>query len=315
MKELFKKLNSEWLHISFFVVSMAIIFLLFLHGLEWITFHKATEEQIVIDTSTVKEIENVTINGKYLELSGWAIRINSINEEIRLALRPIDESKAYLLKTVCEIDETINNFFSEDWKYGKVRFQTEIERNKLKENVCYEIVLVLTYEAALDSYKEYTRNIETGKYLYNEQLYSYNPQEFIKPVFEDELMKKVVEEGELCLYDAQETVYVYRYEEKFYWIVGSQFKFNSNNNAYIIYHVGTSQPEKLPEHRQIHKFENLDFYFADKEYVLEEKSDYRIAIREVPTGYPITYFYTGIYNTETKNSIWDSYIYPSYNLK
>lgn len=317
MKKWLDKLSSSiGMQIIFFVISNVIIFSMFFAGIEWVKFYKATKEDIVYDGTIVKEIESVTISENKLQLSGWALRVDSTNKKIKLALRPIEDSRAYLLETICEEDEEVSKFFSNDWNYGLVRFQTKIDRKKLKENICYEIILVLTYETILDGKKEEcTCNVKTGRYLYNEQLYHYNPQEFIQPIFQDELLKQVVEEGELCLYDAEETAYVYRYKENFYWIAGNEFSFDSNNRTHMSYHIGTSQPEKLPEYRQVYKFENWDFYFEDREYVLEEDSEYRVAICAVPQGYPITYFYTAIYNPEKLIPIWYSYMYPAYNLK
>jgi len=177
--------------------------------------------------------------------------------------------------------------------------------------VCYEILLEYSYEHWSADYK---KSVRTGRYLYNGKVYTYNPMEYAPLHFDDELMQRVVNNGELCLLDSKNTVYVYKYENEFYWVMGDKFAFNTLGKTYISYHVGTSMPEKLPEEYQKYEFINKDFYFEDKEYKLEEETPYRVAVNQIPTEFPTIYYYTALYDEMQKSAIWKAYINPTYEF-
>lgn len=286
---------------------MIVMFVLFFSEVDRITINRKLDEELI----TAREIENVTSIGNKLIISGWILRDKSVNMDVKIILKSLNGSKSYLVDTVLESDNIINKYFSENWDYGNIRFKAEIKKDKIKKDISYEIIIVFRYNTET---VEKRVNVETGKYIYNGKLYSYDPDKFVIPKFQDEWMKEVVENGEICFYDAEETVYIYKYKEKFYWIVGENFRFNKEGKTYITYQMWTTMPEKLPEHRKAHGYENWDFYFEDNEYVLTELSMYRVAVKNVPTNFPVTHYYTAIYDLTDNTFIWKKAFYPFYNL-
>lgn len=314
MRKWLKKLNDNVkIQVGFFVVSMVIIFFIFVIGIEWIDYDKAINGKIVVDKNVSRNIGEIILDGDRLVLSGWILRQNSINKDISIALRTIDSKKEYLISTTQNRDELVSNYFSEEFDYGEVAFTAKIDRNKLEKNVCYEIVFVLKYKDLNDE-KDYKLNIATEKYIYNEKLYNYNPKEFIKPVFEDEFMNIVVTHGEMILYDESQTLYLYKHQDKMYWIAGEKFMFDDTERTYIVYQLGTSKIERLSSELQMFGFDNWDFYFEDNEYIFDNNSLYRVAVCGIPKNFPITYYYTAIYDLGKKTPKWEAYFYPTYVL-
>ncbi len=317
MKKWMEKLsNSIIAQVTFFLMVMTFLFSVFFIWVDRIHFNKATEGEIVIDMEVTNNINALSVTGEHFLLSGWVFRQNSVNKNIQIALCTEDKGKEYLFDTTQREQENLEDYFLTDWNYGNTAFEVEIDAKKIKKDVCYEVVIILTYEPLVDgeAHDLRTVNIATEKYIFNGQLYSYRVNQFIFPKFEDELMKRVVTAGDLCLYNAQESAYLYKYEDKLYWIAGENFTFNEQGKTYISYQIGTSLPERLATHRQEYGFENWDFYFEDREYSMKQDCGYRVAIMPMPEGYPITYYYTAIYDLENRIPLWGRIFYPTYNI-
>jgi len=123
-----------------------------------------------------------------------------------------------------------------------------------------------------------------------------------------ELLREVFTNGRLCFYQKNEGMYVYQYNDQLYWIANEEFDYDEDKLTYIQYQLYTPQINKLPENRMQYGFDNLDFNFEEYEYVDENTAPYRVAIKDIPADYPITYIVTGVYDTVNKAWIWQKQI-------
>ena len=76
---------------------------------------------------------------------------------------------------------------------------------------------------------------------------------------------------------------VYQDGDRLLWLIGSAI----DKNTEIIYHIPTTEPEKLPEKRIQYKFDNRGFRVgSDNE--LEGIKHYRVFEKEIPEEYYVT---------------------------
>lgn len=307
MKRLIK--SNIFLQSILCIVLLIGIFALYRKAIDVVLDKKTIEREVSEDCHVMRCVNQVYEKENELILSGWVLRMGSVNKTLRIMLRDVVTGALIVSDASMSDNLKISRYYSETWDYGKIAFKATFNQYKIQENRGYEIIISLSYELPDVADRKYV-NVSSNRYLYNGQIYEYNPMQFIKPVIQNAQLMDVIEKGELCLYVPDETLYIYKYLGELYWIAGENFSFASNNRTHISYHIGTSEIEKLPEHRREYKFDNLDFYFEDKEYILNNER-FRVAVVAIPTDYPVTHFSTGVYDDSKQSMIWFSYFYPS----
>ncbi|NLL93160.1 MAG: hypothetical protein GX225_03315 [Clostridiales bacterium] len=287
--------------------SLIIIFFLIVNKI--LDVRISREYTIVDDIRFMNSIEKVTTEKDEIKLEGYAFILekNSYDNMISVFLRNVvTENEIWFdMEQVDRVD--VSSHFDSEHDYINSGFIASIDKRALSSEEIYEIIINIDYSDTNDKSKKAIRKtVSSNQYLLGGELYSYNPIEFDMPNMniESELIKEVFTNGKLCFYQKEEGMYVYQYEGRLYWIATDDFKFDENDKTYIIYHLYTSQVNKLPEHRIQHKFDNLDFNFEKYEYMDENTAPYRVAIRNIPDEYVITYIYTGVYNMEIKKIYW-----------
>ena len=68
-------------------------------------------------------------------------------------------------------------------------------------------------------------------------------------------LQKIVRNGFLKACAPDFKVYVYQYDCKLYWLIGTPI----DKRTEIIFHLHTNEPDKLPIHRIKYKFDNRGF--------------------------------------------------------
>lgn len=113
----------------------------------------------------------------------------------------------------------------------------------------------------------------------------------------------LVRAGMLKVYESLYDVYVYQFDNKLYWLIGSPL----DKKVTVFCHVYTNEPDKLPEKRKKHKFDNLDFRVGSKNEITGTMhcGKYRLFERVIPTNYNITAVRTGFY--ANKKATWERY--------
>lgn len=316
----FKKIEENFvLQLILFVVLSFIIILGYVVVDNMIDERLHREYTIINDMKLVNDVENITTGSGKTVIEGYAFISDrhSSDDLISVFLRNyITEDEVWF--DMEQIDRPdINAYFEGEYNYENAGFVASTDSKALDANACYEIIINIDYDKIdEDGSKNVRKTVSTNRFLLNSEIYTYNPIEFYKPDMdiESKLLREVFSNGKLCLYQKEEGMYVYQYEGKLYWIVNENINLEENGDIYIIYQPYTSQIEKLPEHRMQYKYDNLDFSFEDREYRDEISDPYRVAIRDIPDQYPITYIRTGVYDTVNKKTLWHEQFQIDHNF-
>jgi hypothetical protein len=232
-----------------------------------------------------------------------------------LLLRGVNNGKEVWLDTEQSARPDVNSYYYYDYNYENSGFFAEVNENKLHKDECYVLLINLDYTDI--TAKKVRKTVSSNRYILNGELYTYNPAEYDEPNIniESDLLRKVFSDGKLCFYQKDAGMYVYQYDGKLYWVATKDFKFDASGLTYIPYQLFTSQINKLPAERIKSKTANLDFKFEQQEYTKENTAPYRVAIRDIPVDYPITYIKTGVYDVMNKVWAWTKYFHIDNNIQ
>lgn len=304
---IFQKLQRNvWLQFGFCILSLLVLVAAYLPLKTLIkterTADKILKRAVTEDNNVLSDITEVKESGKKLILSGWVIRLNTEKQEVSVVLSPVDaetEENIVIATKQAENAEVLTylNYLKQKPTAGS-GFSAEVKQEKLVEDVCYEVLLYVTAEQGT----KYIAKVSSQKYLYNGEVFPYNPLEFSAPEFADEQMKQVVEEGALLGYTMEHGAWVYQYESSLYWILDKNVGRNAEEDLYMFFHLNTSTPELLPEERKQYGFDNNDFLFQTYEIQNVEGTKYRVAVRSLEKEYAVSYISTGQYTVE--KNVW-----------
>jgi len=261
----------------------------------------------------INQIEGINIESNKIHISGYAFLLDSDSEysDISILLRSVDDKKEYWMDVNQTSRTDIDLYYNSEYNYRNSGFNAEISKKKLNTEKCYEIIISLN-----NYYSNERKTVSTNRYILNNELYLYNPYLFEQPNIniESNLLIEVFNKGSLCFYNKEAGMYVYQYNGQLFWIANELFEFNENKLTYIPYHPYTSHIDELPEERKKYGNFNLSFYFEEYEYVDENIAPYRMAIRDIPSDYPVTYVLTGAYDSVIDNFIWKEYFHLNHNF-
>lgn len=273
------------------------------------------EQSKTVDYKILKTISDVQTEGKKITLSGWALRLNSSNKDIQIVLKQSGGSEAEVMETKCVEDEQVGAYFQPGWDFGKSGFVANIDKKDLKKNVCYEVFVVLSYEEESEtdenSNKEFRKKLSMNRYLYNENLYDYNPLLFEKPEIQDDELLRVIDNGSVLQYSSEYKFWIYQYEGMLYYFLDSAFGSMKENNIGIPVIPYTSRKELLPEDKPENDY--LGFFFEDEKFGADRVGKYQVVSVSLPTNYPIVYMTTGLYDNTAKRWVKDFYIDVRWN--
>ena len=269
---------------------------------------KHREYKIIEDIYLINSVESVIVENDIISINGYAFiqGENAFDNKISVFLRNVDTKEEVWLK-VQEVErQDVDSYFNSEYSYIKSGFFAYTKVKKINIDESYEIIINID-KIEKNSDNTVSRiTVTTNRYIYNSELYTHNPIDFKIPYIDNKLglIYEVIANGQLCSNQEDEGIYVYNYKRKLFWITTERFKFDEKGSAYIIYHLHTSHRDKLQEKQTQYKYDFLDFDFVDYEYVEETTAPYRIAIRDLPNDYPITYVKTGVYDLVNDESIW-----------
>ena len=257
------------------------------------------------DYSVFVDIEKIKTEKNEEIITGWVLREDSINIEGYLSLMSSADGEEIVLETKMYEREDVENYFDPGGEYGTVGILSVVEKNK--KNTCYEIYVSLFYEPKEKIEGEeriiYKRKVATGYYLYNNELFTYNPEKFVTPSIDSMDYQEIIKFGKVCSY-IDETAWIYEYQRRLYWII--DFSMLQPIEAYpkIPIFIYTTQNKMLSEEMQDSGREYIEYYLTQDDYENKVAERYFIYSLPLEFDFPITYIKTGIYQGKKNNREW-----------
>lgn len=319
VKRFFRELNEKRAYqVVFFVVSMCVVLGMYANIHNKIVEAKAHTYEVIVDNQVIKNIDKVTVNGNVLEVSGWCFNknIDSTMTNVQVFLKNMSDGNDVIWMNVKDaIREDIDNYFECEYDYSHSGFvaKKRIRKSDI-ENNNYEIFVKLTYIDKIDSAdgskeKIVEKTVSTKRYIKNGSLTAINPKDNIELVKTKSIeLNRIMEKGVLLTYRQDVDMYIYQYEGKLYWIAGKEYCFEEDGSTTIQFQLDTTRVDKLPRNRIENEWfwDNNFFVFEENELKNENYYPYRVAFSDIPSQYPITFFWTGYHvNSEW---VWIEYL-------
>ena len=304
--------NNKKKQVMFLVISIIILLFIYIPTVQKIRRIREQDIlenlQVTTDLNLLFDMYDVEILKEDIKFSGWALHLNAKNLKLNLILRAVDGSDIEIVTTDMHERTDVVEYINPSWDFGNCGFTTSIKKKELDATVCYEVQLVLYYEQERETQTnnevvEFYKKISTNYYLYNDQLYSYNPEQFIEPAILDEELRQIIQEGTLKVFDLENLFWVYRYGNDIYCITNSSFGSMKEAKIGIPVMPYTSRPELLPEQRIQYGFDHLGFFYENEEYKRDSVLPYQVVKVTFSEEYPTTYVTMGLYNAETEEWI------------
>lgn len=313
VKGFFRNFNEKRSYqIVFFVVSMCTILSLYAGVRVRIITNKAHEYTIVEDKSLIKYVEEAYVDGNALKISGWCFNkgVNSNNQEIQVFLRNLEDENDVVWMDVERVKrDDVNDYYECSYDYSQTGFEARANVRKLdlqKKN--YEIFLKVSYSREEGENTKVAKTVSSKRYVVEGALTALEPRVDKEPVRTTSIeLNTIFDNGQLLLYREDFDIYVYQYEGKLYWVAGEKFFFEEDATTYIQYQLDTSRIDKLPKSRLENEWywDNIGFNFEEYEITEKEFAPYRVAVKDIPTEYPVLCFWTGYY---VNTWVWEEYL-------
>ena len=304
--------NSVFRQIVFFVGSMVLLLALYIPAnvfLGWKFLVKTVAGlSETKDFTIVTSVEEVNFEDSKSIIKGWVLSEKSKNERITVSLLG-DDGSEIVLKTKSTQREDVSSVYNPQWDFGEIGYEAKLDGDQLKKDVCYQICVSLDYvvESIIEDkvywVKERTK-IGTERYLYNQELYRYNPTTFYEPMLTDNEFINAVTQGSLCVFDKDYGIWIYEHDHSLYYIMPNGLFGDIEKQTEIALYAVTTRPEKLPMEMREYGREYICYYPSERDINLEKETGYFLYKIPFEPDYPITYIDTGIYYNSDKEWKW-----------
>ena len=139
---------------------------------------------------------------------------------------------------------------------------------------------------------KYYAPVKTATYIHKDRV-EYVSGEVPGPDIRDTDLALPVNNGVLKAWEPKYDVYVYQFNDRLYWLVGSPL----DRKTEMVFHLYTDEPGRLPEPRKKYRFDNRGFRAGDKNEITRtmRSGKYRVFVCEIPAAYHITAVSVGFY--------------------
>lgn len=305
MKVLNEKLRNSILYqIIFFLLIMIMLFGLYFGAAEIVKWK--VEKNVVKELQGEKNFNFVTslkdsiIDNDKIVISGVASCPDTIISKVTLSLREIDTGEEYIYKTTLLEDKMMSKNFNSFWNES-AGFTSIISKEEISQEDCYEVLLTITYEVEKEDasgkklYEKYRTKLLIDKYLYEGNLYGYNPVEFFSPNVLDDEQRKIINSGEVLLFDKAKEFWVYKYNSNIYWIAKFSLFGELTQGPELPLWVYRLE-QNASENRKMSLYnEYQGYYLTDEDYSKYSPSDYVMYSVPMEIDETIVGIETGIY--------------------
>ncbi|KSV57487.1 hypothetical protein [Acetivibrio ethanolgignens] len=245
-------------------------------------------------------------SGKYI-FKGWGFdpKNYSENTKCELILQDTETGEA-LWPTMDKNPEKqeIEERYVDGGDYTAGSFAGKITERKVDKDKAYEILLRYTSETKNEAgeAQPYIATVTTNDFLYQGEVTEYNPKTFVAPQIVGTTLEKELEGARLFHY-FEEGMWVYIKGGKMYYVLDDEaFPLKRYPNGYMAVNWLSTNHDKIPEDYQQYGGGNADFEFMSC-YVPELSfSNYKVAIREIPSQYT-TVLYVRFHDRDSASAI------------
>lgn len=283
----------------FFVVTMVVMTAVY------VVIGKKLERTYTIEPDDfwwVHQVDSLNFDDGKIVLEGWVIakKRDSVAGAYDIIFEEVGTEQKIYPKMEYVAREDVNDYFLCEYDFVNSGYvaKANIETLELDKRA-YEILIWLQAENVA---------MRTGTYVYKDSLYYVNPLQYREPEVQDELLIKVMDEGDMRVYMPELGVYVYQYNEELYWLFEDSY--GITEETIVQYQLITTQNNRLPKEQIEEQRDYRSFKFGHNEIqVIDE--NIRVAKAQLPSEYSIVQIWTGEYQEDW---IWRADFRPHYNF-
>ena len=277
------------------------------------------------DNTYAYQIESVNIEGDELVIKGWFFELaNSRNVERNVNNTDFRGLLLYDISSKTETDyegkekprvgiklnterekrNDVNKYFNCQYDYSNSGFIARVDKSKVNlENTEYQIVIKCNQE---DEY-----GILTNSYICGGELKHYDSENnFELNNIAGTYLEKIINNG-VCIFSSKENhMCIFQDEWKLYYIVDSEYLFDSLGKTYIQVLIDTTQLDIFSEGEQYFYYNIGDYFEKSDISQLYDCGEYRVFMIELPQDYAISSILTGSRADDKWN--WQHFIKPCY---
>jgi len=149
-----KRKENRKLQMVFFMASMAVLVVAYLFLNRWmeqtVVRRKVLEQAVAADSNMLVDITEVKEKNETLLISGWTTRLDAELLGVKVILLPVeqDAERAQVLTASLNSSRDLKKYmeYLEVEEITGSGFTAEIDKEKLMQDVCYEIQVYANYE-------------------------------------------------------------------------------------------------------------------------------------------------------------------------
>ena len=262
-------------------------------------------EDDLLWVAQVEELQHK--EGKFI-LEGFSFRINrdADDEAFEIVLMDMETGKYLFPKMEYVERKDVNDYFLCEYDYTKSGFIATLNDRLLDfDEKQYEVLI------RPKGTKEVRR---FGNYLIDEKVTYVHPEKFVPLEATATDLEEIIADGVCIMSRPDVGLCIYQQEKKLYWIAEQGYGFYDNNQTSVECMIATTQGSKLFGEKKRDTKVNNGFIFEEKEVEDMSTDDYRVAVTDIPSEYPVEHFVVGDH-TEVDGWIWNEPIRPWYGIE
>ena len=283
-----KIVNKE---VCVFFLLMCIVFVMYKSLYEFTVNRKLLNSEVSDNQDILYAFDDVYQVGNNIFIEGWATYLEEDITDVRIVFKATDNSQLFSKRAkLSSYKGNINNLDFENSELKK--FKIKMADSKLKENVCYEMFINVAYGDTWywPGERNATQKIATNKYLYDGKSYNFDPLNFYAPKVDDKYAKEAILNGELCVYDIEQGIWIYKYNNQLFSIVDYSLLGSYGDGAGIVTYFYPINTKNMDDGEA----EYLAYYLKEEDYLNKEQK-YFVYYGDITEGYDVAYIKTGVY--------------------